>query len=82
MSDLHPDLVEAQKILAESGIRVVRQGSRLVQYAPGIVGLYSMVTVQRTYDGRLHVDGRTPDRAREVLAEHGYRVCNLRTAAN
>lgn len=72
MSELHPDLVQAQKILAESGIRTVKQWDRLVQYAPGILGLYPMVTVERTHDGRLHVDGRTPKRAREVLAEHGY----------
>lgn len=74
MYDLHPDLVEAQKILAQYGIRTVRQGSRLVQYAPGIVGLYPMVTVDRTTGGRLHVDGRTPDRARKILEEHGYQV--------
>lgn len=72
MSDLPPDLVEAQKILAQYGIRTVEHWGRLVQYAPGLVGLYPMVTVERTHDGILHVDGRTPNRAREVLAEHGY----------
>ena len=60
MPELHPDLRKAQQKLAEAGIRTVRQGDRLVQYAPGIVGLYPMVTVERMADGRLLVDGRTP----------------------
>lgn len=71
MSELHPSLRKAQEVLAESGIRTVRQGERLVQYAPGIVGLYPMVTVERMDDGRLLVDGRTPTRAREVLIDAG-----------
>lgn len=60
MSDLHSDLREAQRVLSEAGIRTAKHGDRLVQYAPGIVGLYSMVTVERLADGRLLVDGRTP----------------------
>lgn len=74
MSELHPDLREAQRKLAEAGIRTVKHGERLVQYAPGIVGLYQMVTVERMADGRLHVDGRTPARAREVLIDAGLPV--------
>lgn len=74
MSELRPDLGEAQRKLAEAGIRTARQGERLVQYAPGIVGLYPMVTVERMADGRLLVDGRTPDHAREVLIGAGLPV--------
>lgn len=74
MSELHPDLGEARRKLAEAGIRTARQGERLVQYAPGIVGLYQMVTVERMADGRLLVDGRTPDHAREVLIGAGLPV--------
>ena len=74
MPELHPDLRKAQQKLAEAGLRTVRQGDRLVQYAPGIVGLYPMVTVERMADGRLLVDGRTPDPAREVLIASGLPV--------
>ena len=74
MPELHPDLREAQQKLAEAGIRVVRHGDRLVQYEPGIVGLYQMVTVERLADGRLLVDGRTPEQAREVLIGAGLPV--------
>lgn len=74
MSDLHPDLREAQERLAEAGIRVVKHWDRLVQYAPGIVGLYPMVAVERLDDGRLRVDGRTPNHAREVLIDAGLPV--------
>ena len=74
MTDLHPDLREAQQKLAEAGIRTAKHWERLVQYAPGIVGLYPMVTVERMADGRLPVDGRTPDRAREVLIDAGLPV--------
>ena len=74
MSDLHSDLREAQRVLSEAGIRTAKHGDRLAQYAPGIVGLYSMVTVERLADGRLLVDGRTPKHAREVLIENGFRV--------
>nr|DAS00727.1 MAG TPA: hypothetical protein [Caudoviricetes sp.] len=73
MSELHPALRKAQQVLAEAGIRTVKHGDRLVQYEPGIAGLYPMVTVERLTNGRLHVDGRTPDRAREVLAGVGGR---------
>ena len=71
MSELHPSLQQAQRVLAEAGIRTVKPWGRLVQYAPGVVGLYPMVTVERLADGRLHVDGRTPNRARKVLAAAG-----------
>lgn len=71
MSDLHPDLLEARQRLAKAGIRTARQGERLVQYAPGIVGLYPMVTVERMAGGQLIVDGRSPDRAVEVLIDAG-----------
>lgn len=74
MPDLHSDLREAQRVLSEAGIRTAKHGDRLVQYAPGIVGLYSMVTVERLADGRLLVDGRTPKHAREVLIENGFPV--------
>ena len=74
MPELHPDLREAQQKLAEAGIRAVRHGGRLVRYAPGIVGLYPMVTVERLADGRLLVDGRTPERAREILIGAGLPV--------
>lgn len=74
MSDPHPDLREAQLRLADAGIRTVKHGERLVQYAPGIVGLYPMVTVERMADGRLLVGGRTPDRARAVLIDAGLPV--------
>jgi len=74
MPELHSDLREAQQKLAEAGIRAVRRGDRLVQYAPGIVGPYRMVTVERLADGRLLVDGRTPDHAREVLIAAGLPV--------
>jgi len=74
MPELHPDLRKAQQKLAEAGIRTVRQGDRLVQYAPGIVGLYSMVAVERRANGQLLVDGRTPDHAREVLIASGLPV--------
>lgn len=74
MSDLHPDLQKAQQELAAAGIRTAKQGDRLVQYAPGIVGLYSMVTVERLADGQLLVDGRTPAHAREVLIDAGLPV--------
>lgn len=74
MSELHPDLREAQQKLAAAGIWTVKHWERLVQYAPGIVGLYPMVTVERMADGRLLVDGRTPDHAREVLIGAGLPV--------
>lgn len=75
MPELPPsDLQKAQQTLAEAGIRTARQGDRLVQYAPGIVGLYQLVTVERRAGGRLLVDGRTPDRAREVLIAAGLPV--------
>lgn len=74
MSEFHPALRQAQQVLAEAGIRIAKHGDRLVQYAPGIVGLYSMVTVERRADGRLLVDGRTPDHAREVLVGAGLPV--------
>ena len=74
MADLHPALREAQLRLAEAGIRTVKHGDRLVQYAPGIVGLYPMVTVERLPSGRLLVGGRTPDHARKVLIEAGLPV--------
>lgn len=74
MSEPHPALRQAQQKLAEAGIRVVRHGDRLVRYAPGIVGLYPMVTVERRADGRLLVDGGTPARAREVLIDVGLPV--------
>lgn len=74
MSELHPDLREARQKLAEAGIRTAKHGDRLVQYAPGIVGLYPMVTVERLADGRLLADGRTPERAREVLVDAGFLV--------
>lgn len=79
MSELHPALRKAQQVLAEAGIRTVKHGDRLVQYEPGIVGPYQMVTVERLANGRLHVGGRTPDRAREVLA--GVGAACLRTLA-
>lgn len=75
MSELHPDLQKAKQKLAEAGIRTARQGrERLVQYEPGIVGLYTMVTVERRPDGRLLVGGRTPDHAREVLIDAGLPI--------
>ena len=74
MSDLHPDLREARQTLADAGIRTVKHGERLVQYAPGTIGLYPMVTVERMAGGRLLVDGRTPARAREVLIDAGLPV--------
>ena len=74
MTDLHPALREARLKLAEAGIRTANQWDRLVQYAPGIVGLYPMVTVERLPSGQLLVDGRTPARAREVLTEAGFPV--------
>lgn len=74
MSELHPDLRKAQQTLATAGIRTARQGDRLVQYEPGIVGLYLMVSVNRRAGGRLLVDGRTPDRARKVLIDAGFPV--------
>lgn len=74
MSELHPDLREAKQELAKAGIRTAKQGDRLVQYVPAIVGLYLQVTVERLADGRLHVDGRTPAQAREVLIEAGFPV--------
>ena len=74
MPELHPDLHTAQQTLAAAGIRTARQGDRLVQYAPSIVGLYPMVTVERRVDGRLLVGGRTPERAREVLIGAGLPV--------
>lgn len=74
MSELHPDLRGARQPLAAAGIRTAKQRSRLVQYAPGISGLYPMVTVERMADGRLLVDGRTPDHAREVLIAAGLPV--------
>lgn len=74
MSELHPDLRQVQQVLAESGIRTVKHWERLVQYAPGIVGLYPVVTVERMDDGRLAVGGRTPDHAREVLITAGLPV--------
>lgn len=74
MPELHPDLQRAGQKLAEAGIRAVKHGERLVQYAPGILGLYLMVTVERRPDGRLLVDGRTPDHAREVLIAAGLPV--------
>lgn len=74
MSDLHSDLREAQRVLSEAGIRTAKHGDRMAQYAPGIVGLYSMVTVERLADGWLLVGGRTPEHARETLIENGFRV--------
>lgn len=74
MPELHPDLRTAQQTLAAAGMRTARQGDRLVRYAPGIVGLYPMVTVERLADGRLLVDGRTPEQAREVLIGAGLPV--------
>ena len=74
MSELHPDLQKARQELAAAGIRTAKQGERLIQYVPGIVGLYPMVTVERMADGRLLVDGRTPDHAREVLIDAGLPV--------
>ena len=74
MTDLHPDLREVQPRLADAGIRTVKHGERLVQYAPGIVGLYPMVVVERLPSGKLLVGGRTPERAREVLTEAGLPV--------
>lgn len=74
MPELHPDLRKAQQKLAEAGIRTARQGERLVQYAPGIVGLYQLVTVERMVDGQLLVGGRTPERSREVLIDVGLPV--------
>lgn len=74
MTELHPDLREAQQKLAEAGIRTAKQGDRLVQYVPGIFGLYPMITVERMADGRLLVDGRTPGHAREVLIGAGLPV--------
>lgn len=74
MSDLHPDLQEAQQRLAKAGIRTVRHWERLVQYAPGIVGLYPMVTVERRASGQLLVGGRTSAHAREVLIDAGLPV--------
>lgn len=78
MSEFHPVLRQAQQVLAEAGIRTARHGDRLVKYAPGIVGLYTMVTVERRADGRLLVDGRTPERAREVLIGAGLPVLGRR----
>ena len=46
----------------------------MVQYEPGIVGLYAMVTIERMTGGRLLVDGRDPGRAREVLIGAGLPV--------
>ena len=74
MSELHSDLREAQRVLSEAGIRTAEHGDRLVQYATGIVGLYSMVKVGRLADGRRLVDGRTLKHAREGLIENGFRV--------
>ena len=74
MTDLHPDLQEARLKPAAAGMRTVPHGERLVQYAPGIVGLYPMVTVKRLPSGRLLVGGRTPAHAREVLTEAGLPV--------
>lgn len=74
MSELHPDLQKAKQELAAAGIRTAKHGDRLVQYAPGIVGLYPMVTVDWVAGGRLLVDGRTPDHAREVLIAAGLPV--------
>lgn len=77
MPDLHPDLRTAQQTLAAAGIRTTQQGERLVQYEPGIVGLYQMVTVERLADGRLLVAGRTPDHARRVLIDAGFPVVEV-----
>lgn len=74
MSKFHPALRQAQQVLAEAGIRTAKHGDRLVQYAPGIVWPYTMVSVERMADGRLLVDGRTPERAREVLIGAGLSV--------
>lgn len=74
MAELHQDLREAQQALKEAGIQAVRQGDHLVQYEPGIVGLYTTVRVDRLADGSLAVDGRTPEQARRVLTERGFRV--------
>lgn len=80
MGELHPDLRQAQQVLAEAGIRAVGHGGRLVQYAPGIVGLCQMVTVERRADGRLLVGGRTPDQARKVLIGAGLPVLGQRSS--
>ena len=74
MPELHPDLQKAKQELAAAGIRTVKHGDRLVQYAPGIVGLYPMVTVERSASGSLLVDGRTPNHARGVLIAAGLPV--------
>lgn len=71
MSELHPELIAARQALTAGGVRVVKQGNRLVQYVSGVAGPYLMLTVERLEGGGLHVDGRTPERAREVLQESG-----------
>ena len=71
MRELHPNLREARQVLAKAGIRTARHGARLVQYAPEIVGLYPMVTIERLPSGRLLVDGRTPGLSREILRGAG-----------
>ena len=77
MPELHPDIKRAKQKLAAAGIRTARQGERLVQYEPGIAGLYTMVAVERLADGRLRVDGRTPDHARRVLIDAGFPVVGV-----
>jgi hypothetical protein len=82
MTDLHPGLREAQLKLADAGILTVKHGERLIQYAPGIVGLYLPVTVERLPSGKLLVGGGTTTRVREVLIEAGLPVVGQEGSAS
>lgn len=63
MSELHPELIAARQALTAVGVRVVKQGNRLVQYVSGVAGPHPMLAVERLEGGGLHVDGRAPERA-------------------
>lgn len=71
---LAPLLRGAKSVLSAAGIKTTKFGGCLIQFAPGPIGLYQMVTVEKLPSGELLVGGRDPEHAREVLTEAGFPV--------